>query len=329
MKLLSPALLSFALLLSPFITQSPEESPELKDAATLTEAVVKLSREQKFDEALPLAKRALEIREKLLPRTDPRVATSLSYLADLYRVKRDNGNARNVLQRLLQIQEERSGPTDDSLARTHERLALIHLSEGDVGKAEESYKRALGVKEKVLGPDDVQVADTLVGLGAVYRACNDFKFGAPVFKQALTIYAQRAGVNSPPFQQTAEGFSCLAHETLNRDAVKDLDEIWKRFAPAGSPSESPYTTLNGKALSLPKPAYPEEARFRRTAGVVVVKVSIDESGRVTSARDMCQGSPFLKTGALESARNAKFEPAKVNGQAVKAEGIISYRFVAQ
>lgn len=131
------------------------------------------------------------------------------------------------------------------------------------------------------------------------------------------------------FSKRLKDFSCLAHETLNRDEVKDLDEIWKRFAPASSSSESPYTTLNGKALSLPKPFYPEEARFRRAAGVVVVRVSIDESGRVTSARDMCQGSPFLSPGALESARNAKFEPAKVSGQAVKAEGIISYRFVAQ
>jgi len=46
-----------------FVAQSSQESPELKEAATLTESVVTLFNERKFDEALPLAKRALEIRE--------------------------------------------------------------------------------------------------------------------------------------------------------------------------------------------------------------------------------------------------------------------------
>lgn len=326
---MKPVLLCFALLLSAFIPQSPEESPELKEATALTESVVKLSREGKLDEALPLAKRALEIRERLLPRTDPRVALSLSYLADLYRAKRDYGAAKNLLQRLLQIQEEQSGPTDAGLARTLERLAWINLSDGDVGKAEERYKRALELKEKALGPDNVQVADTLVGLATVYRVRRDFKSGAPLFKRALTIYAQLSGVNAPVFHETAENFTCLAHETLNRDAEKDLDEIWKRFAPPGSPAESPYITQNGKALSLPKPSYAEEARLRRLSGFVVVKVTVDENGRVISARDMCQGSPLLSPGALESARNAKFAPRMVNNQAVKFDGVITYRFAFQ
>lgn len=326
---MKPVLLCFALLLSAFIPQSPEESPELKEATTLTESVVKLSREGKLDQALPLAKRALEIRERLLPRTDPRVALSMSYLADLYRAKRDFGAAKNVLQRLLQIQEEQSGPTDAGLVRTLERLALTHLGDGELSKAEAEYKRALQLREKASTSDDVQAADTLVGLGTIYRARNDFKSGAPLFKRALTIYAQRAGVNSSSFQQAAEGFTCLAHETFNRDAEKDLDEIWKRFAPPGSPAESPYITLNGKALSLAKPSYGEEARMRRVSGFVVMKVTIDEKGRVISARDMCQASPLLLPGALEGARNTKFAPLIVNNQAVKFDGVITYRFAAQ
>ena len=55
------------------IPQSPPESPELKEAADLSNAAVKLFQEQKFDDALKKAKRALEIRERFLPRTDPRV----------------------------------------------------------------------------------------------------------------------------------------------------------------------------------------------------------------------------------------------------------------
>ena len=71
-----------------FVAQSSQESPELKEATALTDSVVTLFNERKFDEALPLARRALEIRERLLPAGDPQISTSLSYLADVYIAKR-------------------------------------------------------------------------------------------------------------------------------------------------------------------------------------------------------------------------------------------------
>src|ERR1044071_5132745 len=42
--------------------------------------------------------------------------------------------------------------------------------------------------------------------------------------------------------------------------------------------------LNGKAISLPKPAYPPIARAARASGTVVVQVVIDENGNVVSAQ---------------------------------------------
>ena len=46
---------------SVFISQSTQQSPELKEASDLSVSVVKLFKEGKVDEAFPLAKRALEI----------------------------------------------------------------------------------------------------------------------------------------------------------------------------------------------------------------------------------------------------------------------------
>ena len=333
MNLLKPLSLSILFwigaLFSPQTVQEPKDSPDLEKATALTESVTRLAKEGKINEALLLAKQALEIRERLLPRTDPLVAQSLSYVADLYIAKREHGSAKITLQRLLQLQQERFGPDDVNLARAHERLGFVYLSEGSLSKAEDEYKRVLQLKEKKFGADSVEVADPLVGLATVYRARNNFSQGAPLFKRALRIYGQHSGVNSRDFDQTSVGFSCLAHATGNRDAVNELDEIWKRFAPPGSPPESPYKQMNGKALSLPKPDYPEEARVRRLSGVVVVRILIDETGRVSSAHDMCQGSPYLTPGALGSASNARFAPAIVDGKPAKVDGVITYRFVAR
>jgi periplasmic protein TonB len=86
--------------------------------------------------------------------------------------------------------------------------------------------------------------------------------------------------------------------------------------------------LNGKAISLPKPAYPPIARAAHASGTVVVQVLIDENGTVVSARAV-SGHPLLQAVAVGAARQARFSPTKLSGQPVKVTGVIQYNFVAQ
>jgi protein TonB len=86
--------------------------------------------------------------------------------------------------------------------------------------------------------------------------------------------------------------------------------------------------LNGKAISLPKPAYPPIARQAHASGTVVVQVTIDENGSVISAHAV-SGHPLLQAVAVSAARGARFSPTKLSGQPVKVTGVITYNFVAQ
>ena len=86
--------------------------------------------------------------------------------------------------------------------------------------------------------------------------------------------------------------------------------------------------LNGKAISLPKPAYPPIARQAHASGTVVVQVTIDENGHVISAQAV-SGHPLLRAVAVSAARGARFSPTKLSGQPVKVTGVITYNFVAQ
>jgi len=83
--------------------------------------------------------------------------------------------------------------------------------------------------------------------------------------------------------------------------------------------------LNGKALSLPVPTYPEVARRSRMAGKVEVDVVVDESGKVISAQAV-SGPPALRDAAVEAAKRARFSPTKLSGVAVKISGSINYNF---
>lgn len=95
----------------------------------------------------------------------------------------------------------------------------------------------------------------------------------------------------------------------------------------GSAPKTPLNAgqLNSKALSLPKPLYPETARRMRLEGVVRVLVLIDESGKVVSARAE-SGHMILRGAAVEAARQARFAPALVSGQPVPISGFITYTF---
>jgi len=100
--------------------------------------------------------------------------------------------------------------------------------------------------------------------------------------------------------------------------------------PKPTPPRAPISggVLNGKAISLPKPAYPPIARQAHAAGTVVVQVTIDENGNVISASAV-SGHPLLQAVAVAAARGARFSPTKLSGQPVKVTGVITYNFVAQ
>jgi Ca-activated chloride channel family protein len=99
--------------------------------------------------------------------------------------------------------------------------------------------------------------------------------------------------------------------------------------PTAEPSapKAPITggVLNGKALSLPLPVYPEAARNARAYGLVSVEVTIDERGAVIAARAI-SGHQVLHASAIAAARRARFAPTKLSGQPVKVTGVINYNF---
>ena len=84
--------------------------------------------------------------------------------------------------------------------------------------------------------------------------------------------------------------------------------------------------LNGKALSLPKPIYPEAAVSAGASGVVTVEVTIDEKGRVISARAL-SGHKLLQSAAVQAAHKARFSPTLLSGEPVKITGLLTYNFI--
>jgi protein TonB len=83
--------------------------------------------------------------------------------------------------------------------------------------------------------------------------------------------------------------------------------------------------LNGKAISLPAPSYPEMAKRARAAGIVEVEVMIDITGKVISAK-ATKGQALLLLAAEQAAKQARFTPTLLSGQPVRITGVITYNF---
>lgn len=86
--------------------------------------------------------------------------------------------------------------------------------------------------------------------------------------------------------------------------------------------------LNGKAISLPKPEYPESARKAGVTGTLRVQILVDETGNVVSAKTLSGPEDSeLRASAESAAMRSKFSPTTLEGQPAKVQGVIEYNFV--
>ena len=72
-----------------------------------------------------------------------------------------------------------------------------------------------------------------------------------------------------------------------------------------------------RALSTPRPAYPNDAFAKKVEGIVLLEILIDESGRVAEAR-ILHSIPLLDRAALEAVKCWRFRPATRQGHPVAA-----------
>lgn len=73
------------------------------------------------------------------------------------------------------------------------------------------------------------------------------------------------------------------------------------------------------------PAYPELARSTRVSGDVIVDALIDATGKVTSVK-VVSGPVLLQQAAIETVRQWKYEPARLDGKPVATHLSVTVRF---
>ncbi|NEU73123.1 CHAT domain-containing protein [Hassallia byssoidea VB512170] len=176
---------------------SAQQLAELEEATRLNEQVLQLYKEGKYSQAIPLAERALEIREKLLGKENLDVAGSLNNLAFLYQHQGSYQKAEPLYVRSLAIFEKALGKEHPLVATSLNNLAELYRVQGSYQKAEPLYLRSLAIDEKALGTEHPDVAIDLNNLALLYQAQGSYQKAEPLYVRALAIWEKVLGKKHP------------------------------------------------------------------------------------------------------------------------------------
>jgi periplasmic protein TonB len=81
----------------------------------------------------------------------------------------------------------------------------------------------------------------------------------------------------------------------------------------------------GRVLRRVQPPYPAIAKAARIQGQVQIQISISETGAVTDVT-LLSGHQLLRDAALQAAKQWVFIPTELNGQRVRAIGLLTFNF---
>ncbi|HEX7312525.1 MAG TPA: TonB family protein [Pyrinomonadaceae bacterium] len=322
----------------------------------LNAEVIKLYREGKYDEALPIAKRVLELREQAPGGAGLKLAYALTNLANIYARKGLNKEAEPLFTRALVAAEKGGAAETDFAADLHAQLGLLSFEKGRYGEAETFLQRALDIREKMHGAEDARLVPALLNLADVNFLRTQPEKAHALLGRALSVLKRQPYAKDVATAKRLKNYYCPlmgAGPFNNRELVKELGSVVRRLEEPeraekydreqkeqaeraargevekkGDKKLVEGGVLNGHAISKPAPTYPTAAKNTGVSGTVVVQILVDESGYVVKAEPFC-GHPLLAAAAVEAARKARFTPTLLSGQPVKVSGVITYNFVLQ
>ncbi|MBE9005109.1 tetratricopeptide repeat protein [Fortiea sp. LEGE XX443] len=201
---------------------SAEQQAAIKEALELNEQVVKLYQEGKYTTAIPLAERALAIREKVLGKEHPDVASSLNNLALLYDSQGNYQQAEPLYLRSLAILEKVLGKEHPDVASSLNNLAELYRTQGNYQQAEPLFLRSLAIAEKVLGNVHPDVASSLNNLALLYDSQGNYQQAEPLFLRSLAIWEKVLGKEHPDVALSLNNLAQLYYAQGNYQQAESL-----------------------------------------------------------------------------------------------------------
>jgi tetratricopeptide (TPR) repeat protein len=190
-----------------WILACPASFAEDDDPNALNQQINQLIEQGKYQEAISIAERAVEVAKRVRGLEHPETATNLNNLGELYRAMHEYTKAEPLLQEALRIRQKIFGPEHPYTAQSLNNLAELYKDMGEYGKAEPLYQEALRICQKVLGPENPDTASSLNNLAELYWRMGGYAKAELLFQEALRIRQKILGSEHP---DTATSLNNLA-----------------------------------------------------------------------------------------------------------------------
>jgi len=195
------------------------------DLATLNRQIGQLYQAGKYDEAIPLAQRLVEL-TRSRSRKEPRAhANALGILGDLYREKGRYAEAEPLYKSAHGMLEKELGPDRREVGQSLNRLGLLYWAQGRYAEAEPLYKRALAIDEKVLGPDHPTIGTLLNNLAVLHVRQGRFSEAEPLYERARAIAEKALGPDHP---DVGRALTHLALLYADQGRYAEAEPLYKR-----------------------------------------------------------------------------------------------------
>lgn len=229
----------------------------------------------RYDEAVSLAKRVLDTRQKELDPSSAAFGDKLYQFAGLNKSAGRFQDAATYYIQAANIYEVKLDSKQPGLANALHNLGFVYGEMGRYDEAISQLERSLTAYEKSRGPDHPHYAFTLERIAIVYRDQGLYAEAIKKFNQAVAILKKNPGPNDVSYANTINNLA---------NAHKDVDEyakaisLYKQALGIYDKTLGPDDPIYGNTLNNLAVAYAEQGRDEEAMSLYKRALAVKEKG---------------------------------------------------
>lgn len=336
------------------------------ESQRLNQQVASLYQEGKYEEAIKIAEKIVDIQKSKSDRDWISLATAISNLAKLqkahYEALSQMGPAVNlskekyykkmnylesipalfeevikIYNKKLKLQDLRLAESQFELASFTNRTqgAFPYLGSTETEKIENLYSKSLAIRERLLGENHDLTLSTVLTIADFYHNDGEFEKSLPLYKQFIEEIEKKYGKDSQYLLLPLRTYGKLLSAI---DLKEEFYEVTKQISNITGKSESKSDYILDLSLRNKRNKSTELIEdpstitsYLKKEKFLMVNVLIDEKGRVVEAKageteDRDIKGNDVQKKAEKKVLNWKFKPFIYNGKPRKIRGIVWYPY---
>lgn len=236
--------------------QTPAQNPVRYDILKRLSAIS--AAQGNFTDADGFIQLAINWRETVISRDDPKIANDLLVSVAICRGMKDTDRAIAILERVRAMHVSAGGPDSIAVANDSSLLAQIYLDQKKMENAVNALVGALRIRAKVNGPYDAALLPDLDRLGETLITMHLYDKAEDTFRHALVVRESLLGKNSGELIHTIDG---LAYACFGQKKYEQAEPLYQRLVSLWTASVGPDHPMVAIAYDKVAVFYAEQKKF--------------------------------------------------------------------